>query len=137
MEVIRPFRYNPNYVRRDSLLQIDRNYWEANDWDDILTIDCIPLEILEILIDEKFLNPDDRQNRSPSAIQFLEFMRAHPGTLAHGYAVSPYRDDYRVTIEGLFVDCDSIIGRTYQDFLEFCREADRLDIDGDLYSWWD
>ena len=69
--------------------------------------------------------------------EFLDFMRKHPAAVAHGYAVSPDRDDYRITIEGLRVPRNDATWDLEQAFEEFCQSADELMTNGELYSWWD
>ena len=131
------FLFNPNYIRRDELLDIESRFWddEEND-DDIVEVE-IPLEALELLFAEKFIDPHSRQNYSPSAHEFLQFMRKYPNVVAHGYAVSPYRDDYRISIEGLMVEPEDVTPALRADFELLCQNADVLDLQGELYSWWD
>ena len=131
------FQYNPNYVKRDFLLDLNCEVWEDGDVDKVIRVAHIPLTVLKKLLEEKFINPNGRQNRSPSTQEFLSFIEKYPVITAHGYVVSPYRDDYRVTVEGLFVDWADVTPEIRDAFLHFCENADRLDTDGDLYSWWD
>jgi hypothetical protein len=67
-------------------------------------------------------------------------MQNYPEVRAHGYVVSPDRDDYRVTIEGLecpeFKLTEDSFG-LYINFVKLCRHADELEINSELYSWWD
>ena len=69
--------------------------------------------------------------------QFIDFMKKQPDVTAHGYAVSPKRDDYRVTIEGLWVPEEFVTPAIKAAFVEFCKDADELESDGELNSWWD
>ena len=61
------------------------------------------LDTLDRLIQEGFVDPEGSQNASPASLQFRDFMDSFraEGVTAHGYIVSPARDDYRLTIEGL------------------------------------
>jgi hypothetical protein len=131
------FRYNPNYPKRDNLLGIESKVWDDDSDDDIIRIDNLPLAVLEKLVDEKFIDPNGCQNRSPSTMEFLNFVRSHPSAKVHGYAVSPYRDDYRFSIEGLFIDRTDVTPENRQAFSKFCENADWLELGCDLYSWWD
>ena len=133
----RSFLYNPNYIRRDQLLDIDSQFWddEAND-DDIVEVEIV-LEVLEKLFAEKFIDPQSRQNFSPTAQEFLEFMRKYPTVIAHGYALSPYHDDYQLSIEGLMVDPEDVTPGLRYDFQQLCHTADVLELGKELYSWWD
>jgi hypothetical protein len=135
--VSRSFTYNPDYERRDFLLGIDGDWDEKNALGGIKSFGLIELDILEILFRERFIDPSDRQNESPTMQEFLGFMRKHPAAVAHGYAVSPNRDDYRVTIEGLRVPAKDVTWELEEAFAEFCGNADELVTNGELYSWWD
>jgi hypothetical protein len=131
------FEHNPNYVRRDQLLGISSQLWDF-DVNRVERIESISLETLEILLAEKFIEPDESQDFSPSTSEFLEFMRIHPETYAHGYAISPYRDDYRVTIEGIYAKGYDNTCEIRKDFSPFCASADVLGVENAyLYSWWD
>jgi hypothetical protein len=66
--------------------------------DDIIRIDNI-LAVLEKLLDENS-SIQTAQNFRHRRWNF-NFLRSHPSAKVHGYAVSPYRDDYRASIEGL------------------------------------
>lgn len=96
------------------------------------------------LIAKGFADPAGRQNDSPTAARFLEFMKREPRARAHGYVVSPRRADCRVSVEGLTLTFQSTdtpeerkaIARAFD---EFCHGADELgaEDDGSLRSWWD
>ena len=58
----------------------------------------------EALLNLGVIDPDDCQNQAPSVFAIAGFLRDHPNFCAHGYAVSPDRDDYRVSLEG--VECN-------------------------------
>lgn len=129
---------NPDYKRRDEILGFSM---EPVPWDRALggirAFENLRLEGLEALFEESFIDPEDAQNSAPPAQVFLEFMRQHPEALAHGYAVSPQRDDYRVTIEGLRVPNEHVTRDLLADFVYLCKDADDLYLEYDLYSWWD
>lgn len=88
----------------------------------------VPLKILKKLLEEKFLDPEDKHNDAHAVEEFIEFMRGQPGITAMGYAISADRDDYRISIDGIETDNPSA------DFNEFCCGADELT---DTYAWWD
>lgn len=99
--------------------------------------DNLTLSQLESLIKNNFIDLEDRQNYSPTAEEFLNFMQIHPDVTVHGYAVSHDRKDYRVSIEGLSFRgevCDNLLF----DFIHLCRLADEFVANRtELYSWWD
>jgi hypothetical protein len=92
---------------------------------------------LERLFVERFIDPDDAQNEAPSAKQFLGFMQKHPNVIAHGYAVSPTREDYRITIDGLSVQASYATRELKFAFVGFAKEADELELENGLWAWWD
>lgn len=102
-----------------------------------LRFEELTLEQLEELRDKRFLELSDAQNESPTIDQFLIFMQEHPGVMAHGYAVSPTRSDYRVSIEGLVFEGECTTNWQLA-FLKLCRRADDITITSDrLYCWFD
>lgn len=126
---------NRDWCRRESLLGISVD-WERDPSGTASFQNC-NLTALEALFSLGFVNPDDRQNASPSAKDFLDFMRQFPRALAHGYVTSPTRDDYRVTIEGMHVPRKYATKRLRKRFRGFCSGADILKPCMHLYSWWD
>lgn len=56
---------------------------------------------LQILIDKKYADPDERQNYSPTIGEFNEFLKKHPKFKAIAYAVEGKRSDCRISIEGI------------------------------------
>ena len=120
-----------NETRRNELLEIQGRYCGG-----IERFSNLSVDILKILIDEKFISLDECQNCSPSTEQFYNFLLEHPCFTAHGYAVSPERNDYRITIEGIEgipkTDKDAL------DFVNFAKRADELDCtDSNYFCWWD
>ena len=125
---------NKNVKRRDEILfgtaDIDYKFGGTQYF---RGIDC---NILEQLLEEDFIDPEECQNCSPSTEEFFEFMKKHPEFTAHGYAVSPDRSDYRITIEGIEADEDCNNQEALEDFIGLCRFADEFCIHPP-YAWWD
>ncbi|WP_285552868.1 hypothetical protein [Actinoplanes regularis] len=90
---------------------------------------------LAVLLDGKWLDPDDRQNAAPSAWEIFQFVCDHPGTHAQGYAISPDREDYRVSLETVWAP--EIDNALRADALEFCADADALETSDHLECFWD
>lgn len=137
MDITTPFNYNLDYGIRDSLLKLEV------DWEDkmnrVVKFEPFRIDILESLINEKFINPQDRQNNSPTVNEMLGFMRKYPAVFAYGYAVTPKRRDYRVSLEGLAVNQEDVTEELKKAFLGFCKSATEIhteDVNG-LLSWWD
>tara|TARA_Y100001949_G_scaffold134836_1_gene116354 strand:- start:301 stop:714 length:414 start_codon:yes stop_codon:yes gene_type:complete len=129
------FTFNKDYKKRDQLLGIQ------TDWTDqsggLEYVEAISIDQLEKLLIERFIDPNEYQNESPTTRKFYEFMNSFPVATAHGYAISPERDDYRVTIEGLYVNESDVTSELKKKFRELCKDADEYYDQGELYSWWD
>lgn len=97
----------------------------------------LTLTELNLLLDENFIDPEEYQNDSPNTMQFKEFLDKYPDVRLHGYIVSPERDDYRVTIEGLEYYGD-VSKEMLQDFINVFRYADDFICEDDhLFCWFD
>lgn len=97
----------------------------------------LTLEALNLLLDELFIDPEECQNCSPNTIEFKAFLEAYPECTLHGYIVTPERDDYRVTIEGLGYHGE-VSKEMLMDFINTFRIADEFTCDDDyLYCWFD
>ena len=98
-------------------------------------------EVMQQLIDEKFLDPEDNQNGSPTAGDFLDFMKEYPFVKAHGYAIGIDRIDYRITIERLEADLPEDKDTKIEfiiDFVNRFHHADSLTLtENSAYAWWD
>lgn len=98
----RRFNYNKEEVSwRDEILFGAPVNWEEDGAGGIEHFQNATYEQIEQLVADNFADINEKQNDSPSIGTFLDFMHDFPGLTAHGYVVSPYRDDYRVTVEGL------------------------------------
>lgn len=135
MKTLGIFELNADWQRRDVLI-----FGSAQDWNraagGIIRFEDLDAANLEQLLGEKFADPEGCQNSGPAASQSLAFMKKWPQVKAIGYAVSPERDDYRVTIEGL-VCKDNIPPELMEEFSRW-RDADEYENRPDLLSaWWD
>lgn len=118
----------------------------------------MPVEMLKKLVSLGFAELDDAQGCAPSIGQIIKFMERWPKfVLAHGYAVSHERDDYRIAVEGV----EGIIPKDFMsppgeeaevdfdahlklndfktDFLRLWIQADELELnnDGHFRVWYD
>lgn len=126
---------NRNVDKRDMVL-FGTNYDETKYFGGARRFDELSVEELEYLIKENFIDPDECQNDSPTTEEFLEYMKDHEQFVAFGYAISPDRGDYRITLEGIrsdvcFNDIDEMI-----DFIDRFRYADEFNVKPP-YVWWD
>ena len=122
-----------NEARRGELLGLEM----ASDFD-IVRYHGLTATNLAALVAEGFADPEETQNDSPSIGEFLAFMEGHPWALAHGYAVGPQRDDYRVSVEGMAGHAPT--ARDAEVFALMCEGADELKAQyaaGEVRSWWD
>lgn len=92
---------------------------------------------LKTLVNEDFADPEDAQNSAPALGDILKFMEANPGFTCHGYAIEPYRSDYRISVEGVDYQGNPTIEQIVA-FVKLFRFADELVIEEDeLYCWFD
>lgn len=134
------FTYNFDSETRDRIIFATPIVWEDS-MGGIQRFDDLTKEKLEQLISQGFVNPADAHNSSPTINDLFDFAQrqANKGCefTFEGYAVSPQRLDYRVSIDGLsyqgICSTDLIF-----DFQEFVGEPDELDIEPNyLRAWWD
>lgn len=133
---VQKFSYNKDYVSRDKILKLNVD-WQKDKTGGIKEFEEIDVKTFETLLVQKYIDPSDSQNESPTAKEFFQFMCKYPSIKAYGYAVSPKRNDYRVTIEGIYVLNKDITPNLKKDFMEFCKSADEISTDEGLSSWWD
>lgn len=98
-------KMNKNYQEREMIL-FNRAYDKEKYTGGCCWFNDLHLDKLSLLIDLHYANPKDCQNYAPSIMEIKEFLqemelRGFIGWTAHGYAVSPDRDDYRISIEGV------------------------------------
>jgi len=94
-------------------------------------------DTLQWMVDNRFADPEERQNDSPSISEFLKFLKLLPNFRAIGYVVDKERSDYRLSVEG--ITGDNLAAIDIIDFVNFAREADEFEInlDGTCRAWWD
>lgn len=108
----------------------------------------LSLDKLEKLLEEGFANPQEKQNFSPTIKQFYEFgkkcVAKGYNAVFIGYAISPDREDYRTSIEGIEVRIQTeliearIDFNLRDEFEKFAESADETEINFSvLYAWWD
>lgn len=129
------FNYNKDYKLRDSMLNckfgddIDKDY-------DIFWFDGLDAIGLQRLVDLRFADVEEYQNSSPTIGEILEFLKKNPSFTAHGYAVTPLRDDYRISIEGVEGKTDN--RDEIDNFIKLFRHADDFRFEsGYAYAWFD
>lgn len=97
----------------------------------------ITIDMAIQLVNDKYLDPDEYQNNSPSVSELMELCSKYPQVKMEGYVVSPKRDDCRVSIDGLICRND-ITEELITEFSNLCHDADDFYVGKDvLRSWWD
>jgi hypothetical protein len=129
------FSYNKDFTRRDTLLKIKADW--KNTAGGLVAFEGIDVATLDILIAEKYAHPLDQQNDAPTLKEIFLFMAKYPQVLASGYAVSPLRDDYRITVDSLYVARAKVTPTLRQAFMELAKNAAESGFSEDLYCWWD
>jgi hypothetical protein len=104
----------------------------------------LPLELLELLVLEGHTDPEDYQNNSPSIKDLLVFAKqmSEKGYYFFfgGYAVSPSRDDYRVSIDTINIKYyfDNSNHLNNKIIEKFFKDADEKDVEqGNMRFWYD
>ena len=118
-----------------------RNYIPANyKAGGMCRFDNLRFKMAKELMNRGFLSPEDKQNEAPTAQEFITFMKQHDPNnwILHGYAISPKREDVRVSIEGI-ESIDPLSDHDMVDFLRTFRDADSLITDSNLqvFCWYD
>jgi len=104
---------------------------------DIIRFEGLTLEKLDRLLDQKFADPEETQNDSPSTKEIYDFMKEHPGFTAHGYVVSRKRNDYGISLEGVEYR-GNYNKKVLLKFLDLFAYADELTTkDKYLRAWYD
>ena len=103
----------------------------------IRRFDCLEADDLHALLDADLADREDKHNYAPSFGEIMKFLDSHPNFWAHGYAVSPERDDCRVSLEG--VECGSVYDLSdVQDFFSVFKCPDDVSVTKTgMYCWFD
>jgi len=131
------YQSNKNSKLRDSMLPNPQFKYggDASDYS-LFSFDNLGSAKLEALIELGFADPEDNQNDSPTIGEILKFLKANPSFTAHGYAVTPERDDYRISIEG--VEGHTGDEQQISEFIKMFGDANEFSAKrGKQYAWYD
>ncbi len=129
------YKYNMDYKTRDEMLKLEYHGGNSENYD-VAYFDGVTAETLEKLVNMGYADPEEYQNSSPTIGEILKFMKENPSFTAHGYVVTPHRDDYRVSIEG--VQGNSEDECEIFNFINLFRHADDFNFgSGYQYAWYD
>ncbi|HTJ37619.1 MAG TPA: hypothetical protein VL738_30680 [Dactylosporangium sp.] len=130
-----PFPFNKDAKLRDETIGAGRGGGIPGYTGGIATFEDLSAAELAWLIDERFIDPYETQNASPSAWEIFQFLCAHAGVRAAGYVVSIDRPDYRTSLED--ISSPSIDAALRKDAEPFCADADETTFDDRLECFWD
>lgn len=130
---------NKDYKRRDEI--IFGGYDKKKYLGGCRNFTCY-YDVMKQLVDENFIELDECQNYAPDTKDFMEILDGVPNVEFMAYAISPDRDDYRVTIEGFEVEISDTDFDTISLLVENFHGADEFSFqhNGDsyyLHAWWD
>ena len=102
-------------------------------------------EVIEKLIEEDFIDLEECQNYSPTTQEFMDMTDPESGVTNvefQCYAISPDRNDYRVTIEGVDVEIQDNDFDSLTNVINAFRSADEFNIGHYapsffVHAWWD
>jgi len=124
---------NRNYILRDTIIFGK----DIPSYTDICHFNKLSLDQLEQLIDLEFIELDECQNDSPNTQEIYNFIKKYPNYTAHGYVVTINRKDYRTTLEGVEKDTEFNSVQEQKDFYKLFGNADELNVDNNVYCWYD
>lgn len=130
---------NKDYVKRDEI--IFGGYDPKSYIGGCKNFHC-SYKTMEKLVEENFIELDECQNSSPYTKDFMDILKDVDNVRFIAYAISPDRDDYRVTIEGVDVEIQDTNFDEVSLLVESFHYADEFTFkhEGDtyyLYAWWD
>lgn len=91
-------------------------------------------DTLQWMVDNKFADPQDKQNDAPTLGRFLTFLKQHPNFRAIGYVVDKSRGDYRLTVEG--AEGWGLSEQDIWDFTDLAYDADEFVVGADYARAW-
>lgn len=129
---------NQDDARRSALLGVDTTDESLG----IKRFSDLDRDRLAALVEEGFANPGTNQNDSPAIGDFLGMLTQHPELRVGGYSVPKSREDYRISIDSVYLaDVESVPDdrkaavRTLFEQLE--QSATNTDApEGGLGCWW-
>jgi len=135
------FNYNRDYATRDTIIFGQPIDWQNQRLGGLHYFDALTVDQLQELLDRGFADPAERQNCSPTIGEIFQFGQAQKSKgfdwTFQGYVISPDREDYRVSVDGIEWRGDACY-QIIADFEAIAQDADELDIDPNfLRAWWD
>jgi hypothetical protein len=112
--------------------------WEEDASGGVRRFRGLDAETAQRLIDEGYLDPDGKQNYSPTAREIVTFALEN-GAVVDGYMVSPSSSDARISREGLSIPSKHCDAETIAAFARKFRHADEFmaDTEHGCSCWFD
>lgn len=130
-------KLNDKFNIRDNIIFGKPINWGISNIGKIIKFKNLSFNKLKTLKQQNFLDPNETQNDSPTIQEIMDFMEINPKFTAHGYAISPNRDDYRISIEGVYLQ-GGYTKKELKNFTKLFNDADDFQIkDTELYAWYD
>jgi hypothetical protein len=125
---------NRDHEKRDELL---KDYFDSSEYcGGCRHFSKIPRDLLKLLVELDFADPQEQHNEAPTIGEFLEF--EYDGIVFDGYVVAIRRDDYRVSIDGVYIPHTGKLDEKTIELIQGFHHADDFKIDGEeIYAWWD
>ena len=129
-----PFPFNRDAARRDAMVGAGLSPIQKGYVGGVADFYGIDAQGLAVLIEEKFIDPYDRQNSAPTVWDIFQFLCRHPRVTASGYVVSLDRPDYRTSIDD--IAAPGMDAELRADAQAFCVDAE-TEFEGHLECFWD
>jgi hypothetical protein len=134
--------YKADHKQRDLIL---KGFFDEKDYfGGTRRFSKLPLQLLELLVAENHADEEDYQNNAPTIRDLITFAKQMKDKgfefQFHGYAISPDRDDYRISIDGISIKYyfDNYNYINIKAIKNFFKNADEKNEDeGYLYFWYD
>lgn len=120
-----------NYPRPGDMEKI-----KAGDYD-IFHYTHLSAENAETAIKNKWMDPKERQNESPTIARLVKFVKENPRFVLHGYVIVAERADARISVEGVIALDGAIPEKQYKAYVALCHRADEFDAESPMRAWWD
>lgn len=113
------------------------SYFEGRAMGGTVRFRGVPADKINDLVNLEAVDPEGRQNESPTARELLGFASEFPSTTYTGYWVMPPREDARITIDGFEVPIVDISTTDIDRIGEEWKPSSMTEREGRLFVWWD
>ncbi len=125
-----------DFEERDKFIVTNTQTCSQEKGYDVFRFEGLSYKDLLTCIKKGWADPEETQNSSPSIQELADFLKDNPAFKAHGYVVSPRREDRRISLEGVKA-YKRPSPRSVQAFLKMFRQADECDVVMPYRAWYD